>query len=191
MSSRLPSCCSNWPMPPCCRSRSASLTRRQDAPGFLVSATIIVPQIITALLAARAGNLAQSIGRRPVLIVGFAAVPLRALLFATSPGAMPLAVFQALDGVSAAVFGLMLPLIAADLTKRTGLSQSRDWRPRPCRRSRRHLQHRRCRTGRRALRHQTDISRPCRRWRRRRRAAVGCDARNPPANEATDAHAGC
>ncbi len=96
------------------------LTLRHDAPGFLVSATIIVPQIITAVLAPWAGTLAQSIGRRPVLLVGFAAVPLRALLFATLPSALPLAAFQALDGVSAAVFGLMLPLIAADTTNRTG-----------------------------------------------------------------------
>jgi MFS family permease len=96
------------------------LTRRHDAPGFLVSATIIVPQIITAVLAPWAGTLAQRIGRRPILILGIAAVPLRALLFATLPAAMPMAVFQALDGVSAAVFGVMLPLIAADLTRRTG-----------------------------------------------------------------------
>ena len=53
-----------------------------------------------------------------MLLIGFAAVPLRALLFATMPGAVPMVVFQALDGVSAAVFGLMLPLIAADATKR-------------------------------------------------------------------------
>lgn len=97
-----------------------NLTQKGDAPGFLVSATIVVPQIITALLAPWAGRLAQRIGRRPVLIIGFAAVPLRALLFAMLPGSLPLTVFQALDGVSAAVFGLMLPLIAADVTKRTG-----------------------------------------------------------------------
>jgi MFS family permease len=36
------------------------------------------------------------------------------------PGDVPLVVFQTLDGVSAAVLGLMIPLIAADLTKRTG-----------------------------------------------------------------------
>jgi len=96
------------------------LTHKGDAPGFLVSATIVVPQIITALIAPWAGTLAQRIGRRPVLVVGFAAVPLRALLFAVLPGALPLTVVQALDGVSAAVFGLMLPLIAADATKRTG-----------------------------------------------------------------------
>ncbi|HEX3574549.1 MAG TPA: MFS transporter [Rhodopila sp.] len=96
------------------------LTRRHDAPGFLVSATIIVPQVITAAIAPWIGRLTQKIGRRPVLIVGFAAVPVRGLLFALLPSALPLAAFQALDGVSAAVFGLMLPLIAADLTKRTG-----------------------------------------------------------------------
>jgi MFS family permease len=96
------------------------LTRRDDPPGFLVSATIIVPQVIAAVFAPWVGRLAQRIGRRPVLIAGFAAVSLRALLFATSPGAVALAAYQALDGVSAAVFGLMLPLIAADLTRRTG-----------------------------------------------------------------------
>jgi MFS family permease len=96
------------------------LARHGGAPGFVVSASIVVPQIIAASIAPWAGRLTQRIGRRPVLLVGFAAVPLRAVLFAVLPGALPLTVFQALDGVSAAVFGLMLPLIAADLTQRTG-----------------------------------------------------------------------
>jgi predicted MFS family arabinose efflux permease len=96
------------------------LTHKGNAPGYLVSATIVVPQIVAATIAPWAGNLAQRIGRRPVLMVGFAAVPLRALLFAILPGALPLAAVQALDGVSAAVFGMMLPLIAADLTDRSG-----------------------------------------------------------------------
>jgi MFS family permease len=97
-----------------------ALTRRGEASGFLISATIIVPQVITASVAPWAGRLAQRIGRRPVLIAGFAAVPVRGLLFAALPGAIPFAVFQVFDGISAAVFGLMLPLIAADLTRRTG-----------------------------------------------------------------------
>ncbi len=97
-----------------------NLARHGAAPGFIVSASIIVPQIIVALLSPWAGTLAERIGRRPVLLAGFAAVPLRALLFATLPGAIPTVAMQALDGVSAAVLGLMLPLIAADVTKESG-----------------------------------------------------------------------
>jgi MFS family permease len=97
-----------------------SLTHRGGISGWVVSACIIVPQVVVALLSPWAGRLAQRIGRRPVLIIGFAAVPLRAFLFATNPGAVPLVVFQALDGVSASVFGLMLPLIAADVTEASG-----------------------------------------------------------------------
>jgi predicted MFS family arabinose efflux permease len=96
------------------------LIHRGGASGWVISATIVVPQAIAAWLAPSAGALAQRIGRRPVLLLGFAAVPLRALLFATSPGSATLVVFQGLDGVSAAVLGLMIPLIAADVTKRTG-----------------------------------------------------------------------
>ncbi len=96
------------------------LTHSGGASGMVISASIVVPQIIAALVAPWAGRLGQRIGRRPVLIAGFAALPLRALLFTVLPGALPLTVIQALDGISAAVFGLMLPLIAADLTQRTG-----------------------------------------------------------------------
>jgi MFS family permease len=96
------------------------LTHQGGPPGLVISATIVVPQVVAALLAPRAGAVAQRIGRRPILLLGFAAVPLRALLFAMLPGDVPLVVFQTLDGVSAAVLGLMIPLIAADLTKRTG-----------------------------------------------------------------------
>jgi MFS family permease len=47
-------------------------------------------------------------------------LPLRGLLLAAQPGAVPLAALQALDGVSASVLGIMVPLIAADVTRRTG-----------------------------------------------------------------------
>lgn len=98
----------------------SGLTRRGDAPGYIVSAAIVVPQLITACLSPWAGRLAQRIGRRPVLLVGFAAVPLRAILFATLPAALPLTAIQALDGFGGTVLGLMIPLIAADVTQRTG-----------------------------------------------------------------------
>jgi MFS family permease len=85
-----------------------------------VSAAIIVPQAVVVACSPWVGRLAQTFGRRPLLLIGFAALPVRGLLFATAPGAVPLVAMQLLDGVSATVFGLMMPLIAADLTRRTG-----------------------------------------------------------------------
>ncbi len=96
------------------------LSQRGEAAGFVVPAAIIVPQLLVALCSPWAGAAAASIGRRKVLLVGFLALPARALLFATDPGPEALDAIQVLDGVSATVLGLMLPLIAADLTQKTG-----------------------------------------------------------------------
>ena len=96
------------------------LTKRGGAPTYIVSAAIMVPPVMVALLSVWTGQMAQARGRRIVLLMGFLALPARALLFATGPGALPLVAIQMLDGVSATIFGLMLPLIAADLTAKTG-----------------------------------------------------------------------
>jgi hypothetical protein len=96
------------------------LAKRTGETGFVVSTAIIVPQVVVALCSPWVGRLAQVIGRKPILLVGFAVLPVRGLLFATLPDAIPLVALQTLDGVSGTVFGLMVPLIAADVTRRTG-----------------------------------------------------------------------
>jgi hypothetical protein len=100
------------------------LAKRGPSAGLVVSAAVIVPQIIVAALSPWVGSMAQLLGRRPVLLFGFAALPLRGLMFAalvwTGPMALPLVAIQVLDGVSATVFGLSLPLVAADTTRRRG-----------------------------------------------------------------------
>lgn len=100
------------------------LAQRNPATGLVISAAIIVPQVVVAALSPWAGSMAQVFGRRPVLLAGFAALPLRSVLFAVlmwmGPAGLPLIAIQLLDGVSATVFGLSLPLIAADATRRTG-----------------------------------------------------------------------
>lgn len=100
------------------------LAKRAPATGLVISAAVVVPQMIVAAVSPWAGKLAHTHGRRPVLLVGFAALPIRGLLFAlllwAGPAGLPLVAIQILDAVSATVFGLMLPLIAADATRRSG-----------------------------------------------------------------------
>ena len=82
---------------------------------LVIAACIIVPQFIVAALSPWVGRQAQIWGRRPVLILGFCALPVRAILFAGVSSPYLLVPVQMLDGISAAVFGVMLPLIAADV----------------------------------------------------------------------------
>jgi MFS family permease len=82
---------------------------------LVIAACIIVPQAIVAMLSPWVGRSAQRWGRRPILLLGFSALPLRALLFAGVSSPYLLVPVQMLDGLSAAVFGVMLPLIAADV----------------------------------------------------------------------------
>jgi MFS family permease len=86
---------------------------------LVIAACIVVPQLIVAVLSPFAGRLAGTLGRKPLLIAGFAALPLRGLLFALVANPYGIVAVQALDGVSGTVFGLMLPLIAADVTRGT------------------------------------------------------------------------
>jgi MFS family permease len=87
---------------------------------LIVSALVIVPQILVALIAPWVGEQAQSRGRRPLLLVGFGALPIRALLFALTTDPQHLIAVQVLDGISGAVLGVLQALIIADLTNGTG-----------------------------------------------------------------------
>jgi MFS family permease len=86
----------------------------------LIAICIVVPQAIVALLAPAFGRLAVARGRRPVLLIGFAALPMRAIALAVSSDPMVVIVVQALDGICAAVLGVMVPLSLADITRGTG-----------------------------------------------------------------------
>ena len=82
---------------------------------WIIAACIIVPQLVVALLSPWVGRVAQAWGRKPVLLLGFLALPLRGVICAMLPNPILLVPVQLLDGLSAAVFGIMVPLIAADL----------------------------------------------------------------------------
>jgi predicted MFS family arabinose efflux permease len=91
----------------------------QGAPA-LIALCIIVPQAIVALVSPSVGRKAQLWGRRPLLMIAFAALALRGALFATIHDPSLLVAVQVLDGVTAAVFGVMIPLIVADVAFGSG-----------------------------------------------------------------------
>jgi len=94
--------------------------RAGDRATLLVAACIVVPQLVVAVMAPWVGRRAQRRGRRGLLLVGFAMVPLRGILFATVDDPHWLVAVQLLDGITASVFGVMVPLVVADVTRGTG-----------------------------------------------------------------------
>jgi predicted MFS family arabinose efflux permease len=86
----------------------------------LIAACIIVPQAIVALMSPSVGAKAQAWGRRPLLLVGFGALAVRGLLFATVHDPYLLVAVQLFDGITAAVFAVMVPLIVADVAFGSG-----------------------------------------------------------------------
>jgi MFS family permease len=86
----------------------------------LIAVSIVVPQLVAAAIAPTVGRLAASLGRRPLLLVGFAVLPLRAILLTFYRDPASIIVVQALDGVSGAALGVLVPLVLADISRGTG-----------------------------------------------------------------------
>ncbi len=100
---------------------AAEVTKRAGSVAELViAACLVVPQLVVAALSPAVGRWAERYGRRVVLIAGFSALPLRGVLLAFSTQPETVVLFQLLDGVSGAVFGVLLPLVVADITRGTG-----------------------------------------------------------------------
>jgi MFS family permease len=94
--------------------------RSADWAVALVGACMLVPQLVVAALAPWMGREAVRIGRRPLLLLGFGALTLRGVLLAFASSPYMLVAVQILDGISAAVLAVMVPLIIADATRGTG-----------------------------------------------------------------------
>jgi MFS family permease len=95
-------------------------TRSSQWAPVLIAACIIVPQAIVALTSPSVGRKAQQWGRRPLLLLGFGALAIRGVLFATVTDPYLLVAVQVFDGITAAVFSVMVPLIVADVAFGTG-----------------------------------------------------------------------
>ena len=86
----------------------------------LISACIITAQLVTIPTALLVGWKANIWGRKPLLLVGFAALPIRGVLYTISDNAVWLVSVQILDGVAAGTLDALIPLVLADIMRGTG-----------------------------------------------------------------------
>jgi MFS family permease len=86
----------------------------------MMSACIVAAQMVMAPIALLVGRTADSWGRKPLFLAGFAVLPIRAVLYTFSDNSFWLVGVQLLDGVGAGIFGALTPLVIADIMRGTG-----------------------------------------------------------------------
>ena len=86
----------------------------------MMSACIIAAQMVMLPIALLVGRTADTWGRKPLFLIGFGILPIRAALYTLSDNSVWLIGVQLLDGVGAGVFGALTPLVIADIMRGTG-----------------------------------------------------------------------
>jgi MFS family permease len=87
---------------------------------LVMSTAIIIAQLVSIPVALLVGARADRWGRKPLWLLGFAALPLRALLFALTEHPAWIVAGQLLDGISLGTQDALLALILADIMRGTG-----------------------------------------------------------------------
>jgi predicted MFS family arabinose efflux permease len=87
---------------------------------MFMSACVVTTQIVIVLLASWAGRTAGVWGRRPLLLIAFGVLPVRAVLYTLTTNTQALVAIQILDGIAAGIFGVVSVLVVADLTRGSG-----------------------------------------------------------------------
>jgi MFS family permease len=86
----------------------------------MMSFCIVAAQGVMLPLAVLVGHRADSWGRRPIFLIAFAVLPIRAALYTLSNNAFWLIGVQLLDGVGAGIYQALTPLVIADIMRGTG-----------------------------------------------------------------------
>jgi MFS family permease len=86
----------------------------------MMSFCIVAAQGVMLPIAILVGRNADSWGRRPIFLIAFAALPIRAALYPLSDNAFWLIAIQLLDGVGAGIYQALTPLVIADIMHGTG-----------------------------------------------------------------------
>jgi MFS family permease len=86
----------------------------------MMSFCMVAAQGVMLPIAILVGRRADSWGRRPIFLIAFAVLPIRAALYTLSDNAFWLIGVQLLDGVGAGIYGALTPLIIADIMRGSG-----------------------------------------------------------------------
>jgi MFS family permease len=98
-----------------------TLTRTvHNQANLVIAACIVVPQAVLAMVSPRIGRLAETRGRRPLLLLGLITLPVRAAVFAVTTATVPIVLIQMLDGLAGACIGVLVPLVTSDVAGRSG-----------------------------------------------------------------------
>jgi MFS family permease len=87
---------------------------------MFMSACVVTTQMVVTLLASWSGVKAGQWGRKPLLLIAFGVLPVRGVLYTLTDATTSLIAIQILDGIAAALFGVVSVLVIADLTKGSG-----------------------------------------------------------------------
>jgi MFS family permease len=87
---------------------------------LFMAACIITAQIVMVPMAILVGRKADSWGRKPIFLAGFAVLPIRGVLYTLTQNPYALVSIQVLDGIAAGIFGALFFIVIADLTRGTG-----------------------------------------------------------------------
>ena len=87
---------------------------------LFMAACIITAQIVMVPMAILVGHKADSWGRKPIFLAGFAVLPIRGVLYTLTQNPYALVSIQVLDGIGAGIFGALFFIVIADLTRGTG-----------------------------------------------------------------------
>lgn len=85
-----------------------------------VAAVVLVAQAVMIPVAVLAGWACHRWGRKPVFAAAFVALPVRILLYSFSSDPWELVALQVFDGIGAGVYGVVIAVLCADLTRGAG-----------------------------------------------------------------------
>lgn len=86
----------------------------------LMTATVLTAQAVMVPVALGAGRLVERWGRKPVMAIAFWVLPMRIASYALVHSPAALVALQALDGIGAGIYGVVIVSMSADLTRGKG-----------------------------------------------------------------------